>query len=121
MDYDSVNFRKLLAAYAAGDVEYPAFRQEALEFYQKAVASSDGELLRICRAAEWEMAEYSEDLILEPELKTRLSSLTRAQLVVHVGGESSAVITGTSSAPQEAAGIVVVAQPLDVLPALVYA
>jgi hypothetical protein len=77
MDSNFVNFRERLAAYAAGEENggYAAFREYAAEAYADAARLNDTDLLAICRAAEWETADFSEGLISEPELQNRLSLL----------------------------------------------
>jgi hypothetical protein len=119
MGNDSVNVRKCLADYAARSMPYAELREQLVEAYGKAVQSSDAEVLKICRAAEWEIAEYSEGLIAETELMRRLASLNAIQVIVHPGLQSTAIVSGTSTVLQVVAEIAV--QPVGVGRALVYA
>ena len=119
MGNDSVHVRKCLADYAARSMPYAELREQLVEAYGKAVQSSDAEVLKICRAAEWEIAEYSEGLIAETELMRRLASLNAIQVIVHPGLQSTAIVSGTSTVLQVVAEIAV--QPVGVGRALVYA
>ena len=119
MAHDSVNLRKYLADYTAGELPYAELREQLVEAYSQAAQSNDAELLSICRAAEWEIAEYSEGLIAEVELKRRLSSLNAIQMIVHPSVQSTEIVTGTSTVLQAVAEIAV--QPVGVGRALVYA
>jgi hypothetical protein len=112
MDNDSLNaIREHLSAYVGGTMPYEGMKDYLVEAYRKAIRMNDGEALKICRAATWEIAEYSEGLIDESELRRRLASLQNLQ---------TSTSTSTSTSLQVAAAGIAV-QPVGVGRASVFA
>jgi len=77
------NIQSQLRAYVDGKIDYAGFRPWIADVYFDHIADGDSEALRLCRAIEWELADYSEDLISEELLKQSLSGLLDAVVDSH--------------------------------------
>lgn len=99
------DIRALIESYLGG-ADYSSFRGLLMGIYVALPDSEDSEALMLCRAAEWELADFSEGLIDERQLKENLSALLlhqRSNTVIRAltfgitGDMQPQVITGTSS------------------------
>jgi hypothetical protein len=70
--------RSEIRSYVDGKIEYPKFRRWIAEVYADHARMVESEALRLCRAIEWEIADFSEGLVPEDLMKQALSGLCEA-------------------------------------------
>jgi hypothetical protein len=69
------NIRSQLRLYVDGKIEHAAFRPWMAGVYFDHIAAGKSPALDLCRAIEWELADYSEGLTSEDLLRQSLSGL----------------------------------------------
>jgi hypothetical protein len=70
-----IEIRSELRQYVDAKIDYAQFRAWIADVYAKFAEAGESPELRICRAIEWEMADYSEGMVSEGLLRQSLSSL----------------------------------------------
>lgn len=118
--------RAELRSYIDAGLDYANFRCWIAEVYADHAQAGESKELQLCRAIEWELADFSEGMISEEALRQSLSLLTdeacgtlliQAPIQVYPPSpQMGVVLTGTSIAPVLAQGVSV-----GVGPALEYA
>jgi hypothetical protein len=78
---DLNNIRKQLRAYVDAKIDYAAFRPWIAQAYLQLIEAGDSSALELCRAIEWECADFSEALVPEQKLRERLLELARDVVV----------------------------------------
>ncbi len=110
------NIHEKVTSYVDGSIDYAAFRLWMADAYAGCNLTDQSEPLQLCRAIEWECADFSEGMISEMTLRQNLSALCSAQDTVVYCAEpitvpqnvlQPSVLTGTSAtilSPAETVG-----------------
>ena len=71
------NIQNALRRFVDGEIDYSEFRLWIVDVYASYAAAEESAELRLCRAIEWEIADFSEGLISPELLKQSLGSLCK--------------------------------------------